>query len=114
MKKLGAGFAALGVFLMIAVGCNSSGNDSSSTGGGNSTGGSKSNIQVTNALVRQVRVGMTEQEVRDLLGEPRLLLPMGNPNEAAWVYDVDGGIQTIVAFVDGKVPYLPSIDGKPQ
>ena len=114
MKKLGAVFAAFGIVLIMAVGCNSSADDSSSSDSGNSIGSMNSSVSLSNALLRQVQVGMTEQQVRDLLGEPKLLLPMGNPNEAAWVYDVDGGIQTIVAFVDGKVPYLPSIDGKPQ
>ena len=98
----------------MAVGCNSSANDSSSSDSGYSTGGVDSSGPVSNDLVRQVRIGMTEQQVRDLLGEPKLLLPTGDPNAAAWVYDTDGGIQTIVGFVDGKVPYLPSIDGKPQ
>ena len=113
MKKLGAGFAALGIVLIMAVGCNSSADDSSSSDGGYSTGGSNSDIQLSQALVRQVRIGMTEQEVRDLLGEPKFLMPMSDPREAGWLYG-DGAKQTIVPFLDGKVRALPWIDGKPQ
>ena len=98
----------------MAVGCNSSANDSSSSDSGYSTGGVDSSGPVSNDLVRQVRIGMTEQQVRDLLGEPKLLLPMSDPREATWVYDTDAGIQTGVNFLDGKVIYLPWIDGKAQ
>ena len=114
MKELAAGLAALCIVLIMAVGCNSSANDSSSSDGGYSTGGANSSVPVSNALVRQVRIGMTEQEVRDLLGEPKMFVPTGDPRMAVWLYDTDGGMETAVGFVDGKVNFLPWIDGKPQ
>ena len=116
MKKLGAGLAALGIVLIMAVGCGSSANDSSSSDGGNSTGGAKSNIQATEALVLQVQVGMTEQEVRELLGEPERKLPMKDPRHAGWMYTWGSGANdgTVVAFLDGKVGELPQIGNNPR
>ena len=110
MKKLGAGFAVVGVFLMIAVGCNSSSDDAKSTTR------EKYNTRATEALVREVRVGMTEQEVRELLGEPDSIMPSSKPGAAGWVYQWGSGGDdgTMVAFLDGKVYKLPWIGNNPQ
>ena len=112
MKKLGAIFAALGVILIAAVGCNSS-DDAKSTSDSEyeSTYDPDYNKQVTNDLVRQVQVGMTEREVRKLLGEPKRIF--GNPSEPGWLYTY-GGKETVVWFQDDKVVLLPLIDKKPQ
>ena len=58
MKKIGALLAVLGLFLLIAVGCGSS------TSAKSSSNGELSNAQ------SQVTVGMTKQQVEDVLGEP--------------------------------------------
>ncbi|MCH7903205.1 MAG: hypothetical protein IH944_01405 [Armatimonadetes bacterium] len=65
MKKLGARLAALAVLLMIAVGCGSP--------------------------AEKIEVGMTEQEVIAVLGEPRYRRPTYMTDEIRFLYyDVDG------------------------
>ena len=110
MKKLGAGLAALGIALMMAGGCNSSDDDAKSTIDADY------NTRATEALVREVRVGMTQQEVRELLGDRNRNIPMSDPREEGWLYNWGPGVanETAVVFVDGKVAFLPWIDGKPQ
>ena len=93
MKKLGAGFAVLGVFLMIAVGCNSSASDAKSAA--------------------DVTVGMTEQEVIDVLGEPRwrvgpisgdtMLDPYSASQDRLVYFNVEDAPMLIIWIMDGKV-----------
>ena len=109
MKKIGAGLAALGILLVIAVGCNSSSDEDAK-----STGGAQSTTQVTDDTFRAVRVGMTEQEVLDLCGDPTRHLKQPDAQYAGWIYVYGGGKETMVSFDDGKVAFLPWIDGKPQ
>lgn len=97
MKKCGAGIAVAGVFLMIAVGCSSSDDDSAS--GGNRG----ANAQVSGASADAVQVGMTEQAVRDLLGEPIRIFPAGSPERAGWLYTEGEGKELILTMANGQV-----------
>ncbi|MCH7903207.1 MAG: outer membrane protein assembly factor BamE [Armatimonadetes bacterium] len=97
MKKLGAGLAVLGVFLMIAVGCNSSDD------GGSSGSGAGSNAQLSDGGESGVQLGMSEQEVRDILGEPSRTMPSSWDEMDAWSYVQADGKKTIVSFDNGRV-----------
>ncbi|MCH7903208.1 MAG: hypothetical protein IH944_01420 [Armatimonadetes bacterium] len=99
MKKLGAGFAVLGVFLMIAVGCNDSSSANDSSPADDRLVGTAQNLD---DYARQFKLGMTEQEVIDLLGEPTDRMNMGEGTirfEYANIYVAD----ISVTLVDGKV-----------
>ena len=97
MKKFGAIFAVVGVILAAAVGCNSSDDGGSS---GSSTG---SNAQLSDGGESGVQLGMSEQEVRDILGEPNRTMPSAWSEMDAWSYVQADGKQTIVSFDDGRV-----------
>lgn len=76
IQKLVARFAVLGVLVMIAVGCGSSG-DATSPSGGEATG-----------PVADIKIGMTEQQVIDIIGEP--LMTMDSTwNDVSWMTYAD-------------------------
>ncbi|MCH7903204.1 MAG: outer membrane protein assembly factor BamE [Armatimonadetes bacterium] len=82
MKKLGAGLAVLGVLLMIAVGCGSPAD--------------------------KVKVGMTENQVIDVLGEPMGTVNTDSSGQNRLLYmDVEGE-DIMVWFKDGKVTKVDS------
>ena len=93
MKKLGARLTVLSVFLMIAVGCTSSASDAKSAA--------------------DVTVGMTEQEVIDVLGEPRwrvgpisgdtMLDPYSASQDRLVYFNVEDAPMLIIWLMDGKV-----------
>ncbi|MCH7903202.1 MAG: hypothetical protein IH944_01390 [Armatimonadetes bacterium] len=93
MKKPGARLAVLGVFLMIAVGCSSSASDAKSAD--------------------DVTIGMTEQEVIDVLGEPRwrvgpisgdtMLDPYSASQDRLVYFNVEDAPMLIIWMMDGKV-----------
>lgn len=97
IKEVVARVAVLGVLLMIAVGCNSSTDDEQSSGG------AKSDIQVSDALVEAVQTGVSEQEVRDALGEPNMVIPITDPPGEGWLFSYGDGEESIVWFENGKV-----------
>ena len=95
MRKLGAIFAALGMVLIMTVGCNSSGNDSSSSG--STTVSTAENLF---AAWEKMHVGMSEQEVFALVGEPTDKMSGGNNR---YIYtDRDGHVLT-VTFTNGQL-----------
>lgn len=89
MKRLGARLAALGALLMIVVGCSSP--------------------------PYGIDIGMTEQKVRDVLGEPAATSRHGGTGENGLVYmgigdstkmdiwfDDNGKVSRIQTLVDGE------------
>ena len=84
MKKTGARVAVLALFLMLAVGCGSSSDDETAGGTGGANVGN----------IGQVEVGMSEQQVKDLLGEP-----IGSMTESI------GSVQTVMIY-EGITVYL--------
>ena len=82
MKKLGATIAALAVLLMIVVGCGSP--------------------------AEKVKVGMTEYQVMDMLGEPMGTVNTDSSGQNRLLYmDVEGE-DIMVWFKDGKVTKVDS------
>ena len=102
MKYLGSMFAVLGLFLMLAVGCNSSTDDASA--------GNKEEAGTGN--IAQVQVGMTEQEVIDLLGEPMGTSEYEYTGENGLIYrDEQKNAPMWVWFKDGKVTSVQASEG---
>ena len=93
---------------MIAVGCSSSDDDSSS---GTSTG---SNAQVSDGGMEAVQVGMTEQEVRDLLGEPKRIMPSTSSPVIGWLYSSGDGKELILTMENGRVIELATRQVRPR
>ena len=87
MKKIGATLAVLGLLLMVAAGCGSPSSVDSSV---DSESASSSNLQPPYS---DVKAGMTEQQVIDILGEP-----MGRSS-----YDLPEGRETNLMYLNGKV-----------
>ena len=88
MKKLGAGFAVLGVFLMIAVGCGPPSKD--------------------------IKVGMTEQEVIAVLGEPEFRVPADNSGRTRLPYYGVEGEDINTSFTGGKVSDVRITQSPPE
>lgn len=92
MKKIGAVLAVFGLFLMVAVGCGSSSDDTA--------GGAE---EAASFDISKVEVGMSEQEVVDALGESNGTSENGMTGENGLVYMDDQSKIVIVWFKDGKV-----------
>lgn len=85
-KKVVARVAVLGVLLMIVVGCNSA-TDDAKTG-----------------AVSDIKIGMTEQQVRDTLGEPAATSLSGKTGQSGLVYmDLEDADFLQIWFTEGKV-----------
>lgn len=92
MRNMGSVLAVLGLFFMIAVGCGSSDDASAGSDDGGGTG-----------TVEQVEIGMTEQEVIELLGENSGTGENGATGENALIFLDDDYKSTFIWFKDGKV-----------
>lgn len=93
MKHSGLMLGVLGLVLMIAVGCNSSSDDETVGGTG---GGNVGNIG-------QVELGMTEQQVVDLLGEEMGTSEDSGTGENGLIYSSENNKPIMIWFKDGKV-----------
>ena len=93
MKHTGLKVGVFGMLLMVAVGCGSSSDDANA---GETGGGSVSNIG-------QVELGMTEQQVVDLLGEDMGTSENSGTGENGLIYRSADNKAMWVWFKDGKV-----------
>lgn len=93
MKYTGLKVGVFGMLLMIAVGCGSSTDDANA---GETGGGSVGNIE-------QVELGMTEQQVVDLLGEEMGTSENSGTGENGLIYSSDDNKAIMIWFKDGKV-----------
>ena len=89
MKKLGAGCAVFGVFLIIAVGCGSS--ESSSSG------------WEAVSTVPGIEIGMSQAEVIAVLGSDFEVIPRRSDNETALVYYPRQSNEIVIWLTDDKV-----------
>ena len=88
MKKLGARLAALAVLSMIAVGCGST--------------------------AEKIKLGMTEQEVIAVLGEPEFRVPADNSGRTRLPYYGVEGADINTSFTGGKVSDVRITQSPPE